>query len=55
MRLYTVLFTAADCSTCFGQRRYPSSEAHKTAFTASGTSRSVSDAVNAAVCAPDDG
>jgi hypothetical protein len=35
------LIIAANCSTCFGQQRYPSSGAHKTALTASGTSRCV--------------
>jgi hypothetical protein len=45
MRLYTVSI-AADCSTCFGQRLYPSSGAHTAAFTAFGTSRSVCAAIS---------
>jgi len=37
MRLYTVYYILVNCSTCFGWYLHPSSGAHITVITASGT------------------
>ena len=37
MQLYTVYLFLENCSTCFGWYLHPSSEAHTTVFTVSGT------------------
>ena len=61
------LFISGNCSTCFGWYLHPSSGAHTTVSTASGTCQTVllpagsstvwqvPDAVDTVVCAPDDG
>ena len=57
------LFISGNCSACFGWYLHPSSGAHKTVSTASGTYQTVilhrvwqmPDAVDTVVCAPDDG
>ena len=41
MRLYTVFLFPANCFTCFGRYLHPSSGAHVTVITASGTDRTV--------------
>ena len=41
MRPYTVYYISTDCSTCFGRLFHPSSGAHITVITASGTGQTV--------------
>ena len=42
MRLYTVYYISVNCSTCFGWLLHPSSGAHITVITESGTGQTVS-------------